>query len=428
MPAHSRHPPSPVVLLLFPVTLLLGSLFSIISPTARASRGHTATSSSPAGPLAPSLAANLHISESPVNYFARKNNIFNLYFVKIGWLWTTLAFFSLLLCQNAYRSSSSQTQQQTRSRRILQASLRYVLATSIWYLMTQWFFGPAIIDRSFVITGGKCEQVLNDVGKIGSEASPAAQLETMFSAVACKAAGGSWRGGHDISGHVFMLVLATALLTFEAIGVGAFVAPSVNSQANGETTRDRKPSDPAIPSTSEQLDIPGTMRTWSLRLVWGVVGLGWWMLFMTAIWFHTWLEKVRSYRDPRSAPAKSDIKRLTISLVDRLVSGTRSHISYLHPPKNINALERDYWYPGSMNICMIHCLYLFILSLYDRMHSFGATLHLEIAFAPNLSSCFTRHLQSFNLFSSLQGVHLQYASSKITRLAPLFHDGPDFRF
>lgn len=299
MSAHHRHPPSPVVLLVYPVTLLLGSLFSIISPTARASRGHT-TASSPSGPLAPSLAADLHISESPVNYFARKNNIFNLYFVKIGWLWTTLAFFSLLLCQPAYRSSSSssQTQQQTRPRRILQASIRYILATSIWYLMTQWFFGPAIIDRSFVITGGKCEQVLNEVGKIGSEESPAVHLETLFSAVACKAAGGSWKGGHDISGHVFMLVLATALLSFEAIGVGAFTAPSVTSQANGETTRDRKPSDPTSPLTSEQLHTPGTMRTWSLRLVWSVVGLGWWMLFMTAIWFHTWLEKVRSYQGP----------------------------------------------------------------------------------------------------------------------------------
>lgn len=295
MTSHARHPPSPIVLLVYPVTLLLGSLFSIISPTARASRGHT-VGASQSGALAPSLAADLHISESPVNYFARKNNIFNIYFVKIGWLWTTLAFVSLIICQPAYRSSSSsQSQQQTRPRRILQASLRYVFATSIWYLMTQWFFGPAIIDRSFVVTGGKCEQILNQVENIGSEPSPAAQLETLFSAAACKAAGGSWRGGHDISGHVFMLVLATALLFFEAIGVGAFIAPSATAQANGETTRDRKPSDPTSSATSAQPDIYGAMRTWSLRLVWGVIGLGWWMLFMTAIWFHTWLEKVRYY-------------------------------------------------------------------------------------------------------------------------------------
>ena len=34
------------------------------------------------------------------------------------------------------------------------------------------------------------------------------------------------------------------------------------------------------------------LQVWALRFVLGVAGLGWWMLFMTAIWFHTWLEKV----------------------------------------------------------------------------------------------------------------------------------------
>lgn len=300
MAAHAQRPPSPVVLLVYPVTLLLGSLFSVISPTARASRGSTTGSSQP-GALAPSLAADLHTSESPINYFARKNNIFNVYFVKIGWMWTTLAFVSLLLCQPAYRSSSSSSpaQQQTRLRRTLQAFLRYSFSTTIWYLMTQWFFGPAIIDRGFVFSGGKCAQIMNQVEKLDSESSPAAQLETLFSAAACKAAGGSWSGGHDISGHVFMLVLATALLSFEAIGVGAFTAPSVTSHANGEATRERKPSDPVSPVTNEESNSPWPIKTWSLRLVWGVVGLGWWMLFMTAIWFHTWLEKVRTKRSLR---------------------------------------------------------------------------------------------------------------------------------
>jgi hypothetical protein len=86
-----------------------------------------------------------------------------------------------------------------------------------------------------------------------------------------------------------MLVLATALLSFEAIGVGAFIAPS--ARADGETTRERKASDPTA-SEGDQVDGSDPFKNWSLRLVWGVVGLGWWMLFMTAIWFHTWLEKV----------------------------------------------------------------------------------------------------------------------------------------
>lgn len=294
MAVPARQAPSPVILLVYPVTLLLGSLFSVISPTARATRGSSPRPSDSSGALAPSLAADLHLSESPVNYFARKNNVFNLYFVKIGWVWLTIAFASLLLSQPAYSSSSSpsQSQQQTRLRRFLQASLRYTLATTVWYTMTQWFFGPAIIDRSFVITGGKCAEALHQVGKAPGDMGSSADLQTLFTAAACKAAGGAWRGGHDISGHVFMLVLATAVLAFEAIGAGAVAASPSTARANAEAARERKTSDPDATATRDQNDTSGAARTWAMRLVWGVVILGWWMLFMTAIWFHTWLEKV----------------------------------------------------------------------------------------------------------------------------------------
>jgi hypothetical protein len=155
--------------------------------------------------------------------------------------------------------------------------------------MTQWFFGPAIIDRSFVVTGGKCEEVMDRAEKMELGERPSDQLETLFSAAACKGAGGAWQGGHDISGHVFMLVLATAFLAHEAVGAGAFSAFSPLTRADGESGRERKASDPVV--SGEDAD-SGLARKWSLRLVWGVVGLGWWMLFMTAIWFHTWLEKV----------------------------------------------------------------------------------------------------------------------------------------
>jgi len=140
-----------------------------------------------------------------------------------------------------------------------------------------------------MITGGKCAQALNQVAEVGLQ-SPSVQLETMFTAATCKAAGGAWRGGHDISGHVFMLVLATALLTFEAVGAGAVAAsPSAARESEG---RERKASDPNASSTGDVAADSRVGRTWSMRLVWGVVILGWWMLFMTAIWFHTWLEKV----------------------------------------------------------------------------------------------------------------------------------------
>lgn len=250
--ARVNQPPT-VALLAYPATLIIGSLFSVLSPTAHGSRDHAIDHT---GPLAPTIAADLNLAhQPPVNYFARKDNIFNVYFVKVGWLWTTLAFSLLVFSLPAYTTPSSQ-----RPRRIGQAVARYALATLVWYSTTQWFVGPAIIDRSFVLTGGKCEHVVPLAE--GEEPS----LHTLFTAAACKSAGGSWRGGHDVSGHVFMLVLTTSMLVFETIGALASENGAVKSE-NG-------------------------LKTVAVRFAWVVSGLGWWMLLMTAIWFHTWFEKV----------------------------------------------------------------------------------------------------------------------------------------
>lgn len=154
--------------------------------------------------------------------------------------------------------------------------------------MTQWFFGPPVIDRGFVITGGKCERIVSGVS--GAAAAGAAQvdgevaaLETVLTAAACKAAGGAWTGGHDVSGHVFMLVLATGVLGLEVMGVaGSAVYKSVSLGSSSD--EEDKENDGG--------DEGEKVQVWALRFVLGVVGLGWWMLFMTAIWFHTWLEKV----------------------------------------------------------------------------------------------------------------------------------------
>ncbi|KAL4871521.1 inositol phospholipid synthesis and fat-storage-inducing TM-domain-containing protein [Aspergillus spectabilis] len=255
-------PPSALLLLIYPITLIAGSLFSVLSPTAHSSN-----------------------PTEPINYFARKDNIFNLYFVKIGWIWFTFAFASLLV---ASPPSSS------RGRRQLQSLTRYTLTSVVWYATTQWFFGPAIIDRSFVLTGGKCEAVLRGLsesqsvqekGVVGAAVSGEESLGVYLTAAACKAAGGSWRGGHDVSGHVFMLVLVTAALGFEAVGVIQAQHQTENVDGNG-----KKVEGGSAPSESES-DSGDEVRTWALRFVGVVVGLGYWMLLMTAIWFHTWLEK-----------------------------------------------------------------------------------------------------------------------------------------
>ncbi|KAL4965839.1 putative inositol phospholipid biosynthesis protein Scs3 [Aspergillus stella-maris] len=287
-----RFTPPSTILLLYPATLLLGSLFSVLSPTAQ----HPSPD-----PSSAEFSASGTPSSDPINYFARKDNIFNTYFVKIGWVWFTAAFASLLL---TYPPSPA------RGTRQMQAVLRWTFATAAWYLVTQWFFGPAIIDRSFVITGGKCENafaelgaVHEDKGVVGGAASAVAGKEEFgiyLTAAACKAAGGAWRGGHDVSGHVFMLVLVTAVLGIEAFGVLAL---------RGEGESGEK---------GEDAESGSDVKKWTLRFVFGITGLGWWMLLMTAIWFHTWLEKANGllialgaiytiYFLPRRVPAWRDV-------------------------------------------------------------------------------------------------------------------------
>ncbi|KAG9898423.1 hypothetical protein KCV05_g16830, partial [Aureobasidium melanogenum] len=68
-----------VLLAIYPFTLILGSLFSVLNKTTRNTPYSGDLQSHP-----PSIAPS---------YFALKSNVFNVYFVKIGWVWITGAFF-----------------------------------------------------------------------------------------------------------------------------------------------------------------------------------------------------------------------------------------------------------------------------------------------------------------------------------------------
>jgi len=260
----SFQPPA-VSLAIYPLTLLLGSLYSLVSPTARLAAPSYPDTASYSEPQPP----------TPANYFARKNNIFNVYFVKIGWVWTTVAFFSLVLTQPAY--TSRQSSPTARLKRLVQAALRYIFVTTAWILTTQWLFGPAVIDRLFVVTGGRCER--SHRAALSSQPSG---LGAILTAAACKSSGGTWKGGHDVSGHVFLLVLASAFLAHELLG---------SSWSMNEFERDKDKPEGGQSNEGTRDGLPYQGRIWAQNFVWAVVGLSWWMLLMTGIWFHTWVEK-----------------------------------------------------------------------------------------------------------------------------------------
>lgn len=160
--------------------------------------------------------------------------------------------------------------------------------------MTQWFFGPPIIDRGFALTGGACE-ALEESGKV--QAKEAGRIVTN---AACRAAGGQWRGGHDISGHVFLLILGSGLLWFEILPVllwrtksltGERVVQNVNGTVGMIQEVEAVGADgPGSATLEKEEEDKGT--GFGVKFALGVAGLSLWMLLMTAAYFHTWFEKL----------------------------------------------------------------------------------------------------------------------------------------
>ncbi|KAJ0162029.1 FIT family protein scs3 [Colletotrichum tanaceti] len=265
-------PTETIVLASFPVILLFGTVFSLLSPDVRASHYDAA--------------AQAHSQSTAPSYFARKSNLFNVIFVKRGWFWITAAFFAFVFTHPATKNTT----------RRVQATLRWALVTTWWFFVTQWFFGPAIIDRGFRWTGGKCELVEEKVEMGEGDA------KEVFTAVACKASGGRWSGGHDISGHVFLLVLGTGFLLSE---VGWVV---MRWRGSSREERSVVMTDGATKTATVESQglrgepVPGDALGLGGKFAAAIIGLSSWMLLMTAIYFHTWFEKHKDM-SPIKAPA-----------------------------------------------------------------------------------------------------------------------------
>lgn len=191
----------------YPITMILGWLVSVANPTE--------------------------------TYFTNKKNLFNVLFVRQGWLWTTIAFVLIALTQHSNNNSSISRQQFSR----------YIIATIWWILFTQWCFGLPLMDRVFVLTGGSCEGIAGIEG-------------LNITSAACKAKGGLWTGGYDPSGHSFILVHSSLFLWFETL--------------------------PVIQRLKEQQ----MNLTFSVKFVLVLLALWWWMLLMTSIYFHSFFEKL----------------------------------------------------------------------------------------------------------------------------------------
>ncbi|ORX96483.1 hypothetical protein K493DRAFT_314493 [Basidiobolus meristosporus CBS 931.73] len=172
-------------------------------------------------------------------YFADKRNGLNQVFVKYGWGWTSALY--LLFVTFVFARGEPQ--------KAAPFWTRWFLATSYWYVLTQWFLGPSVSDRVFTLSGGACT------------------VPEVYDSFTCKRLGGVWAGGHDSSGHCMLLIHASLFL-WEELRAGWF-------DANWDKRVKSKPTFVVL-----RLAVLGLFVLW------------WWMLLMTNLFFHSLPEKI----------------------------------------------------------------------------------------------------------------------------------------
>lgn len=181
--------------------LLFGTIYSVAYNT------YLDTSN----PHISSLKHHLH----DVSYFARKSNILNTLFIKRAWGWTSLIWALL------FASSPPSTRS---TRRVW----KWFAVTLVWMAFTSWFFGPAIIERLTIVSGGECV-VRFPAGGVHTVPieycyertliSPETHPELFITPFLLP--GEDWRAkprimrGHDVSGHIFLLTLSLLFLADE---------------------------------------------------------------------------------------------------------------------------------------------------------------------------------------------------------------------
>lgn len=236
--------------------------------------------------------------------------------MKRSWAWVTGLFFAfagtvLLLppTDTASTTSTSSTQRvptvsnayPTSTPRanplaphLIALTRRFLLASLYWFYLTQatWFgtrLGPSITHRILRYSGAVCvpSAIAHDPlapraagGALhgGADGVKSMHLDgpgDIQSGMVCTGARGEyWRGGHDVSGHAFMMVHCSLFL-FELI------LPLL-------------PTLFPILFTGPKIKAHTGVKVVAYGAV-AMIGLSWWMLLMTNLFFHSPTEKLSGF-------------------------------------------------------------------------------------------------------------------------------------
>lgn len=207
----------------------------------------------------------------PKTYFARSDNMFNVYFVKLGWAWTLLLS-SPFLFMTSYILCCGDIQ------KILRQHLpRIFIATFFWFVWTKLF---NVIENAY----GSCNN-----RKFDSKST-------------CLKAGAFWNG-FDISGHAFILIYSSLVLIEEARPIigWEYIKEHIRNEEHNRQVGESVSTNPLRNLNDKDMKTLKTLyekytpaiRTLFigvtvLQLLWDI------MLVCTMLYFHRMIEKVLS--------------------------------------------------------------------------------------------------------------------------------------
>lgn len=210
----------------------------------------------------------------------------------VAFLAAVLVFPSAVPAQSAPGSTrtSSNTRVQAVSTAHVAASVRrYLLATLYWFYLTQatWFgrsLGPSITFRILRSSGAVCvpsalsSEAVAQAGQGGLHAD--GPHDAGAPPLVCTGARGEyWRGGHDVSGHAFMMIHC-GMFVFELVyPLLPALFPSLFRYAAS-----------ARPPAAPKRFHPVVMLLGYAAVA--MIALCWWMLLMTSLFFHSSSEKL----------------------------------------------------------------------------------------------------------------------------------------
>ncbi|XP_066991992.1 acyl-coenzyme A diphosphatase FITM2 [Anabrus simplex] len=156
------------------------------------------------------------VAPIPKTYFARSDNLFNQYFVKLGWGWTLLVTFPFLVL-------TSYTYCCGRRDRVVQHLMRLGVSTCCWFFWVRLF---QYIESSY----GRC-----------------LVSKPLYSTKSACISNGYFWNGFDISGHAFILIYSSLVLIEEARaingweGIRDLIRDEEHSRSVGDKSAGNKP-------------------------------------------------------------------------------------------------------------------------------------------------------------------------------------------